>query len=520
MIIYASKLLLSRKCDSTEIRRPIADWLHRKLRKPVTATSLAESDFVLSAGSAKVVSATAVEGPAELFAARLSHPDQAVKGRRWITEIGLQRTKKAWVCSVLLRTEESSALVASDVKVTRPLLVQHLFEQCRPLSETLGGKPRPLSIEDAEFLASELNDSDRTHPVVIVSPHYDGSYSLDTDHLGSQLIGVAPVAVIPQGTDTFALSDALTERFSCYAGAVNIIWPAITTPTGRFVPNTRLMAHDLAEMAASGRSVEKEILAIVTDRTNEPLSRDHLTVEAVKAAQHRTALEQLKSRKGDEAELAELYRQVDEDQRQRITHLESQLQSRDETVAGLKAEVYDLQVKNQAIKQSLDARTSPAPKQSTNILDLTERAILGRLMVEDALAVIEARYGDRLIILDSARKSAHDAEKFENPAKVFELLQKLCTDYWKALCDGKGDAQAREALGSAFAAGESETVENNKKAQALRTFVYKGRPIVMMKHLKIGYKRSDAQTWRAHFEWDPEERKIVIGHCGKHLDHG
>jgi hypothetical protein len=41
----------------------------------------------------------------------------------------------------------------------------------------------------------------------------------------------------------------------------------------------------------------------------------------------------------------------------------------------------------------------------------------------------------------------------------------------------------------------------------------------MMKHLKIGVKDSVAETLRIHFEWDDGDRKIIIGHCGSHLDH-
>jgi hypothetical protein len=37
--------------------------------------------------------------------------------------------------------------------------------------------------------------------------------------------------------------------------------------------------------------------------------------------------------------------------------------------------------------------------------------------------------------------------------------------------------------------------------------------------LKIGVKPSDATTFRAHFHWDAAKRLVVLGHCGKHLDH-
>jgi hypothetical protein len=39
-----------------------------------------------------------------------------------------------------------------------------------------------------------------------------------------------------------------------------------------------------------------------------------------------------------------------------------------------------------------------------------------------------------------------------------------------------------------------------------------------MAHLRIGTKDSIADTLRVHFRWFADEQKIVIGHCGKHLN--
>ena len=44
------------------------------------------------------------------------------------------------------------------------------------------------------------------------------------------------------------------------------------------------------------------------------------------------------------------------------------------------------------------------------------------------------------------------------------------------------------------------------------------RGILMEKHLKYGVKDSLAETLRVHFEWLADEKKLVIGHCGKHLN--
>jgi hypothetical protein len=56
------------------------------------------------------------------------------------------------------------------------------------------------------------------------------------------------------------------------------------------------------------------------------------------------------------------------------------------------------------------------------------------------------------------------------------------------------------------------------KGKRRRTFNHRGRAILMARHLKHGVKESPAETLRIHFEWLADDKKITIGHCGKHLD--
>ena len=118
-------------------------------------------------------------------------------------------------------------------------------------------------------------------------------------------------------------------------------------------------------------------------------------------------------------------------------------------------------------------------------------------------------------------KSAKQSRDFRYPDRLFGLLRKLCSEYYESIrARGKGDGQAGQIFGNAYTARDSELVENNKRARDLRTFDYKGVPVEMMQHLKIGVKPSVAETIRVHFMWDPEREKVIIGHCGPHLDHG
>jgi hypothetical protein len=133
--------------------------------------------------------------------------------------------------------------------------------------------------------------------------------------------------------------------------------------------------------------------------------------------------------------------------------------------------------------------------------------------------IVGALYGERLAILDTAYSSARDSDRagFQYGAKALEMLKSLADGYWPDLIAGKSDQQARARFGkNGFASKEAETLSDEGRKR--RTFRYADRDILMEKHLKHGVKDSYAETVRIHFEWIPEDKIIVIGHCGKHLD--
>jgi hypothetical protein len=144
----------------------------------------------------------------------------------------------------------------------------------------------------------------------------------------------------------------------------------------------------------------------------------------------------------------------------------------------------------------------------------------GRPTPEQSLLALQSLYPERLIVHPKAFRGARRAERFKYPRKVLDLLMLLAGPYWEALCAGKGDTQARAVFGKdAWSATESKSTRDNPRAADLRTVVHEGRAHVLWAHLKIGMKLdSDAETFRAHFEWLAAEKRILIGHCGPHLD--
>jgi len=131
------------------------------------------------------------------------------------------------------------------------------------------------------------------------------------------------------------------------------------------------------------------------------------------------------------------------------------------------------------------------------------------------LKVLNVIFPDRITVLDSAFESAEASSSFQYGEQAFDLLWRLATKYWEII-QSKGDAEARKLFGNkSYAANEKSIL--SKAGKERRTFTYRDERIQMDRHLKIGTADNAANTLRIHFEWIADEKRIVIGHCGKHL---
>lgn len=149
------------------------------------------------------------------------------------------------------------------------------------------------------------------------------------------------------------------------------------------------------------------------------------------------------------------------------------------------------------------------------LLRILPNIVKKQISLTDILDVIALIFPDRLLMLDSAFESAEESASFQHADQAFDLLWRLATKYWAEIQTG-GDSEARKIFGKAYASNEKSTL--SKAGRERRTFVYKGQRILMDKHLKIGTADNSSDTLRIHFEWIAEQKRILIGHCGKHLD--
>lgn len=140
----------------------------------------------------------------------------------------------------------------------------------------------------------------------------------------------------------------------------------------------------------------------------------------------------------------------------------------------------------------------------------------GRLTPEEVLQAYCSMAPDRVVLLPSAIKSAREAENFELPHRLAQMLDSLIFAYLDNIRSGMPDSEARVVLGNRYAANESKTVGSNKRLRSLREFDYQGQTIFFRQHVGIGSGYGTQHALRIHFKVIDD--KIVIAYCGEHME--
>ena len=546
MHVYSSLLRLLDQDPRPAVRAAFRAWLEQKLRKKLRDEQLLQGRHDLGRGHLLEIEhfeyhedPPPKKRPPErdwATALRYSHPDREVHGRRWITEVGLSLWNgKNSSATIRLSTEEQSALANVPISTTKPRIAQMILEACRLHAKTPGKTVQPLRTTDADAFAQFARDTQRRHPIVVVSHAMGGGTAVPVADLAAMLVGIADVALIPRDEDTRALQRALPNGMCPYLGAINILWPPSSDGEFSRVARTTLLPEHLEELRRQGKDVAAELMARVCHETNRDIGAWHVDIIGVRQLRQRLDLDLTRERLArsatpEQRELLGIYIEVEKEDKERIAALKQQVEALN---AQLTAARSDSEEANAALRKaegkasSLEAAIDEAKRANNRSAAVDEvtrqalrRAIDGQPSLVDCLHLLEHVFPEQVVVLPTAWKSAEDAKKFQHGAKALDLLWKLCGDYHNAIAKGGSDRKAVDIFGNtSFAARESETVENNKKARALRSFSYKGESVEMMRHLKIGVKQSDATTFRCHFHWDADDQVIVIGHCGGHLDH-
>ncbi|HGF4016970.1 hypothetical protein [Burkholderia cenocepacia] len=427
MLVYVNSFLFEPEQGPDQIVQLVAKWVGQRAKSYVDAERLAEGirELKLKDGSALSSRATLADDKKKAypfwFSAQLSHRDEEISGRRWITEVGLRPEAKGQPieCSLLLRTDEVSARVTAPIQVTRPKVVEQLIQSCNPLGQTPGLKVKQLTLESASALLREVERDERDYPFVILSANRDGAYPVAPERLRSILVGVADVVCVPAQEDTFAIEERVGRRYMAFGGALNIVFPGRQGERGRFHETVLLCPEDIVDLLEDGKSIESEVLAAITHRTNLPLSWRHISPEKVGQAVLRAQLAQMIERAkagyhsqqlGEYIALLEAADQELQAKDKELARIRSEYEAKDQEARVLKTDVTNLKYALSGLHSNDDGADGIADA-LVPLRDSVAAVLKGSPSLQQVVDLVAMLYSDRIVFLETAKSSAKESDR-------------------------------------------------------------------------------------------------------------
>jgi len=517
MLVYANILRTAPRPDATQlVVKAVGDWLGRKTFNWISAQDLKDQySRRLTDGKEVSVNIAGDEANYPILASIVfGHPDEVVSGRKWLTRVGIRQESGLSGAVVSVGVETSDISVRAGLAhafATRPGVISDIVKTCSLVVGFPGANVQSLDGAGFDSLAAAIEDTARQHAIVIVTPDAFSEQPLTNPaELAEILVGLAQVYQVTDKRNTFPLAQAVGRDRAAWNGAIRILYPS--RGPANFVLSELLMPEQLNEIRAEGRSFKSFVLFQITHRLNLAKARLEITPQDVRHHALSLRLAQLRATTSkDKAETEEMFRLSEEDnaqlreQNEKLKSESADLYSELDKALG---EVERLRNTNQALQHHL-------AQKKTEVVEVVPEIPREFESMSDLIESIESEMVNEIVLTGRAKRAMKDSP-FTRYAQVYDAFRILQTGFHQLLRgDGNKEAvdHALEQAGIEYAPHMSEMTMgqfDDYNAQ------YKGRKADFSKHLKIGTSFDPQRTFRIHFEWDVEDKRVVVHHAGRH----
>ncbi len=476
----------------------------------------------------------------QYWSLRFEHPDAVEKFRRWNTDIGLEAVDGQllvsiatvhWVLPRYIGAEPSPPVPSAPGIVGRMLRMRGWRAVAG--SEPLSTSPFGLAAGQGQALVERLANPKRTCPILLITRSFpSGELKLDGVKLARLLAGAASVVVAETSEVDKELEWLLPRHFRCWGGMVRVYQPGVRLDVDSDARRHRFFWREQIE-EQTPEVIETMLIRGIARQSAYELGNRLTSLEDVRARGRELRLAQLKQNRSEssDAEMVELLN----------AELESLSKARIKEAEEFGARIKELNdwndeisQKNQELEDGLKTEQARARglKAVADDAERRARAAERRAAALDSLgslpenllqmiALIEELHSDRVVFTDRAKEAAAGASingfKSERDG-VWRCLWSLPSVLHGLFFERDGvDIVKRyhEQSGFEVAMSEGRATQSNPRLMRLRKGVFEGQEIDFTPHVKYG---SDPRAMRVHFHVDRERRRLVVGHCGDHLD--
>jgi hypothetical protein len=347
-------------------------------------------------------------------------------------------------------------------------------------------------------LSALITSENRSLPLVVVSD-FEGLvlHPGVAEGMARDLAGLGIVATVNE-TASWAVTGVLGAEWSCFNGAIRIYWPFAAVgrdPLRHPVWTSRRLLNGLTTEEAAQRirnQFRRKILGL-----SALTIRRHPIFEEIERGHRLHAAEARRREATNQAELLELYENQN-------VELDSECRSLKDKVASLEIDLANARAMRAWSTASADEEILPdADVPPSSVLEAVKRA--------------RSQYSHLVVfgndVTDGARNLADNAGPPDKVLAYLAVLAELAEALRKGGL-GKTIVQWLKDRGL-HVSGESESIKNSRAEMRQRTW-HDGRERREFElHLKPTDGTSPDRCVRIYFDWDEEQKKVVVGWLGR-----
>lgn len=467
------------------------------------------------------------------WALRYEHQDSEFSARRWFIDIGI--VVNAGVCrfSIVAGNSLHPSYIGKEpghLPVTAPRVVRDILTatkwKCVAGTTVLSASSTQVEVGKAHELIRAIEDPGRSCPLVYVSRNrVTNETMLDPSRLAKGIIGAGVVWVAASREIDEEIEFLLVPReFRSPNGTVRVYAPGANFSTLSQAYRHRFFTRAQIEQL-SAIEVEGQISRALTRRQGWVSVRP--TVSSIDdIALHRRELRRTElQHQTDQASQDELRQMFVEDNArlsQDVLKLRKEKEDSELLVDELEARVDELTDQYRLLEYEAETFRSDAVDAKRRVTALAGAVDAIRQMrilpgsAADVVRVIQRLHGDTFVFTAEALKSAEESDV--DPAVTWECLQATAAVLPELVFEKRESAlteRFRNLTGFEMTLTEGSQTKKDAKLAKIRRVVVEGKEWDVSAHIKAGKHPG----WlRIHFAIDQERKRIIVGHCGDHLE--
>ena len=446
--------------------------------------------------------------------------------RSWTTEIGYQSTKPgSCELSYVVTYSDTPGFIGPCIDVPSlsvPKVIRNLLTDptlhCTIGNTTLSAEAQKLFPGDYPKFEQLLLDPNRALPIVYISPKRVAPDSSETRLLvspESMAHSVAANALVYYSENIDFSSEMRytgNSNYTCSGGAVRVYFP--NADPSNPIDHHRHRYLPANEIEAQGEefvlNIFRRALAQDVHFYDSMFRLDNC--RALHAAdKHRARLNEIRAQ--SEGDVDEALQELLNESAKREEAEQLALDYSDQ-LDDQRRENYSLNMRLEALNETAQ-RCALIEQANQSVRSVSEFPNTPQKLAQ----YFEALFPDRIAFTERGYRSLEDC-----PTKcdlLWEVFFHVATDLYDLLHANPAQAYKEFTNRTGWECSRGEGSMTRKDANLMKQYVdkYNGQEIDIEPHVKNGIKESDPRFVRLHFAYDPTiTDRILIGHCGKHLD--